>query len=102
MAPYLAHATLEPPCALAVVKDGSCEIWAPTQNPQGARDAVAGYIGLGADKVKVNITLLGGAFGRKSKPDFILEAAWLAKESGHQSKCSGPGMMIFNTIIIMP
>ncbi len=82
VAPFLAHATLEPPCALAVVKDGNCEIWAPTQNPQGARDAVANYIGLGADKVKVNITLLGGAFGRKSKPDFILEAAWLAKESG--------------------
>jgi isoquinoline 1-oxidoreductase beta subunit len=86
VAPYLAHATLEPPCALAVVKDGNCEIWAPTQNPQGARDAVAGYIGLGADKVKVNITLLGGAFGRKSKPDFILEAAFLAKESGYPIK----------------
>lgn len=86
VAPYLAHATLEPPCALAVVKDGSCEIWAPTQNPQGARDAVADYIGIGADKVKVNITLLGGAFGRKSKPDFILEAAFLAKESGHPIK----------------
>lgn len=82
IAPHLAHATIEPPCALAVVKNGTCEIWACTQNPQGARDAVAEAIGIPVEKVKVNITLLGGGFGRKSKPDFILEAAILAKESG--------------------
>lgn len=82
IAPYLAHATIEPPTALAVVKNGSCEIWAPTQHPQGARDAVASALGIEAEKVKVNVTLLGGGFGRKSKPDFIVEAAILAKESG--------------------
>ncbi|APU98595.1 MULTISPECIES: xanthine dehydrogenase family protein molybdopterin-binding subunit [Sphingobacterium] len=82
IAPYLAHATIEPPCALAVVKNGSCEVWACTQNPQGARDAVATELGMAVDKVKMNVTLLGGGFGRKSKPDFILEAAILAKESG--------------------
>lgn len=80
--PYLAHATMEPPVALAVVKDGKCEVWACTQNPQGARDAVAAEIGMSADDVKINVTLLGGGFGRKSKPDFILEAAVLAKETG--------------------
>jgi len=80
--PYLAHATIEPPCALAVVKDGKCEIWACTQNPQGARNVVAEVLGLTVDNIKVNVTLLGGAFGRKSKPDFIVEAAVLAKESG--------------------
>src|SRR5690606_14248590 len=42
--PYLAHATMEPPVALAVVKGGKCEVWACTQNPQGARDAVAAEI----------------------------------------------------------
>lgn len=83
IAPHLAHATIEPPSALAVVKDGSCEVWACTQNPQGARDSIAEVLGMGADKVKVNVTLLGGGFGRKSKPDFIVEAALLAKESGH-------------------
>jgi isoquinoline 1-oxidoreductase beta subunit len=83
MAPHLAHATIEPPSALAVVKDGNCEVWACTQNPQGARDAIAEVLGMGADKVRVNVTLLGGGFGRKSKPDFIVEAALLAKESGH-------------------
>jgi len=85
-APYLAHGTIEPPNALAVVKDGKCEVWAPTQHPQGARDAVAIAIGIPADRVKVNITLLGGGFGRKSKPDFIVEAAVLAKESGFPIK----------------
>jgi len=82
IAPYLAHATIEPPCALAVVKNGNCEVWACTQNPQGARDAVAKELGMAVEKVKMNVTLLGGGFGRKSKPDFILEAAILAKESG--------------------
>lgn len=80
--PYLAHATLEPPCALAVVKNDTCEVWACTQNPQGAREALAEALGFSVDNVKVNITLLGGGFGRKSKPDYILEAAILAKESG--------------------
>ncbi|HZY79464.1 MAG TPA: molybdopterin cofactor-binding domain-containing protein [Cyclobacteriaceae bacterium] len=82
IAPHLAHATIEPPTALAVVKDGSCEVWACTQNPQGARKVLAEVLGLPEEKVKVNVTLLGGAFGRKSKPDFIVEAAVLAKASG--------------------
>ncbi|WP_343671164.1 molybdopterin cofactor-binding domain-containing protein [Chitinophaga sp.] len=82
IAPYLAHATLEPPNATAVVKNGTCEIWAPTQNPQGAKDAVVEALGLPADKVKVNVTLLGGGFGRKSKPDYVVEAAVIAQASG--------------------
>lgn len=86
IAPYMAHGMIETPAALAVVKNGSCEIWACTQNPQGARDSVAEVLGMGAEKVKVNVTLLGGAFGRKSKPDFIVEAALLAKECGFPVK----------------
>jgi isoquinoline 1-oxidoreductase beta subunit len=82
IAPHLAHATIEPPTALAVVKDGSCEVWACTQNPQGARKVLSEVLEFPEDKVKVNVTLLGGAFGRKSKPDFIVEAAVLAKASG--------------------
>ncbi|WP_254560059.1 xanthine dehydrogenase family protein molybdopterin-binding subunit [Dyadobacter diqingensis] len=82
IAPNLAHATLEAPAALAVVKDGICEVWACTQNPQGAIKAVATALGFAEDKVKMNVTLIGGGFGRKSKPDFIVEAAILAKESG--------------------
>lgn len=82
VAPHLAHATIEPPTALAVVSNGTCEVWAPTQNPQGARTVLAEVLGMPEDKIKVNVTLLGGAFGRKSKPDFIVEAALLAKQSG--------------------
>ena len=83
LAPFYAHATLEPPAAIADFKaDGSCEIWAPTQHPQWARQAVATGLGTEVDKVKVNVTLLGGGFGRKSKPDFVVEAALLSKAAG--------------------
>ncbi|MEB2784975.1 xanthine dehydrogenase family protein molybdopterin-binding subunit [Algoriphagus persicinus] len=79
-APYYAHATIEPPAAIADVKeDGSCEVWAPSQHPQWAREAVAAAIGVDSANVKVNVTLLGGGFGRKSKPDFVVEAALLSK-----------------------
>lgn len=80
--PHLAHATMEPPAALAIVADGRCEVWAPTQAPQGARDTLAKVLGIPAERVRVNVTLLGGGFGRKSKPDFIVEAALLSREVG--------------------
>jgi len=78
--PYYAHATIEPPAAIADYKaDGSCEVWAPTQHPQWARGAVAAAIGSDVANVRINVTLLGGGFGRKSKPDFVVEAALLSK-----------------------
>ncbi len=80
--PHLAHAPMEAPVALANVTSTGCEVWAPTQAPQGARDALAKVLGLSADAVKVNVTLLGGAFGRKSFPDFIIEAALLSRAVG--------------------
>ena len=58
-APMLAHASMEPPAALAVYKDGKVEVWAPTQNPQGARDAIAAAVGAKKEDVTVNVTLLG-------------------------------------------
>lgn len=81
-APFYAHATIEPPAAIAQFKDGKMEIWAPTQHPQWARESVAEACGLSADDVRINVTLLGGGFGRKSKPDYVVEAALLAKETG--------------------
>ena len=78
--PFYAHATMEPIAVIADYKgDGSVEIWAPTQHPQWARGAVAGALGIEIDKVKMNVTLLGGGFGRKSKPDGVVEAALLSK-----------------------
>ncbi len=79
--PHLSHMQMEPLAALAkVAADGSAETWAPTQNPQANRSAVASFLGVGEDKVKCNVTLLGGAFGRKSKSDFVVEAVFLAKQ----------------------
>src|SRR5271154_4070172 len=85
-APLLAHASMEPPAALAVYKDGKVEVWAPTQSPVGARDAIAAAVGLKKEDVTVNVTLLGGAFGRKSFPDFAVEAAVLSKKTGKPVK----------------
>jgi len=80
--PHLAHASMEPPAALARFADGRCTCWAPTQNPQAARTEVAGALGLDEADVTVHVTLLGGGFGRKSKPDFVAEAALLSREVG--------------------
>ncbi|MEM7432219.1 MAG: molybdopterin cofactor-binding domain-containing protein [Pseudomonadota bacterium] len=85
--PYLAQAPMEPPAATARVnEDGSCEVWACTQDPQNARNTVAQTLGIDKEQVTINVTLLGGGFGRKSKPDFIAEAAWLARETGRPVK----------------
>jgi len=85
-APLLAHASMEPPAALAVYKEGKVEVWAPSQNPVGARDAIAATVGVKKEDVTVNVTLLGGAFGRKSFPDFAVEAAVLSKKTGKPVK----------------
>ena len=77
--PHLAHATMEAPAATARIIDGKCEVWACVQSPQATRDLVAKRLGMSADDVTVNVTLLGGGFGRKSKPDYAIEAAVLSK-----------------------
>ncbi|WP_405403277.1 molybdopterin cofactor-binding domain-containing protein [Paracoccus sp. Ld10] len=80
--PHLAQAPMEPPAAVADVRDGSCEVWASVQAPQVTRLRLAQRMELSEEDVTVNVTLLGGGFGRKSKPDFVLEAAILSKEMG--------------------
>jgi isoquinoline 1-oxidoreductase subunit beta len=77
--PHLAHAAMEPPACLADVKDDACEVWAPVQVPQGAQNQLARLLGLDSDRITVHPTLLGGGFGRKSKPDFVLEAAMISR-----------------------
>lgn len=85
-APMLAHAPMEPPAALGIYRDGKAEVWAPTQSPQDARNAIAEALGLKKEDVTVNVTLLGGAFGRKSFSDFAVEAAVLSKKVGKPVK----------------
>ncbi|WP_458129565.1 molybdopterin cofactor-binding domain-containing protein [Pseudomonas sp. Z2-11] len=78
--PHLSQSPMEPMVAVARFKDGQCEAWAPSQAPQVTRERVAERLGIPFEKVTINITLLGGGFGRKSKPDFVVEAAVLSKE----------------------
>lgn len=80
--PHLAQAPMEPPVATAQYNNDSCELWAPIQNPQAAVDTVAKWLDFKPEQVKVNVTLLGGGFGRKSKPDYMVEAALVSKALG--------------------
>ena len=80
--PHLAHVSMEPPVAVANVTGDKAEVWAPVQSPGGTRDDVAKTLGIPVENVTVNVTLLGGGFGRKSKCDFALEAVLLSKAVG--------------------
>lgn len=84
--PLLAHASMEPPVAVAEYKDGKVETWSPTQNPNGVLETVAAALGIDKNNVTAHVTLLGGAFGRKSKPDYVAEAAILSKKLGKPVK----------------
>ncbi|CAB3792588.1 Isoquinoline 1-oxidoreductase subunit beta [Paraburkholderia ultramafica] len=80
--PHLAHAAMEPLAATASYANGAVQVWTATQNPQQARTTVAQVLGLQEQAVTINVTLLGGGFGRKSKPDYVAEAAFLSREVG--------------------
>jgi isoquinoline 1-oxidoreductase beta subunit len=84
--PHLAHASMETPVALAEFKDGKVTAWAPTQNPQAVQETVAKELGISKEDVICHVTLLGGGFGRKSKPDYVAEAAILSKAVGRPVK----------------
>lgn len=84
--PHFAHSPMEPPCATAEWSDGHLTCWASVQDPQSTRNTLAGFLGIEPDKVTVYPTWLGGAFGRKSKPDFVIEAALIAREMGKPVK----------------
>ena len=77
--PHLTHAAMEPPAATVRIVGGKCEVWGCFQSPQATRDMVAKRLDMSAADVTVRVTLLGGGFGRKSKPDFAVEAAVLSK-----------------------
>ena len=79
---HMVHAMMEPPVAVASVSGGKAEIWAPVQSPYGTRVDVAKALEMDPADVRVNVTLLGGGFGRKSKCDFVIEAALLSRKIG--------------------
>jgi isoquinoline 1-oxidoreductase beta subunit len=84
--PHFAHASMEPPNAVVNVYQGKagteCVAYAPTQSPGGCRDDLAKLLGIPVENVTVNVPLLGGGFGRKSKWDYVLEAALVSKATG--------------------
>ena len=84
--PHLAHVSMEPPVAVAEYVDGKVLAWAPTQNPQAVQETIAGVLGIKKEDVICHVTLLGGGFGRKSKPDQVAEAALLSKQLGKPVK----------------
>jgi isoquinoline 1-oxidoreductase beta subunit len=77
--PLMAHAAMEPGNCTAHFRGSNCELWAPTQVPQDVRDSVAQAIGFDPDQVKVNVTLMGGGFGRRLEHDYGVEAALVSK-----------------------
>jgi isoquinoline 1-oxidoreductase beta subunit len=84
--PHLAHASMEPPVAVADVRGDKVTVWAPTQSPQTVQDEIAKALKLKKEDVTCHVTLLGGGFGRKSKPDYAVEAAMLSKKTGKAVK----------------
>ncbi len=84
--PMAAHASMEPPAAVAEFRNGKAKIWCPTQNPQAVQDTVSAALGIDKKNVICHVTLLGGGFGRKSKPDYAAEAAILARRLGKPVK----------------
>jgi len=80
--PFLAHAAMEPMNCTAWWQDGAVEIWAPTQAASWAREAVAKALAIPEEKVKLHVTFLGGGFGRRALPDFVVEAALVARAAG--------------------
>jgi isoquinoline 1-oxidoreductase beta subunit len=77
--PFMAHAPMEPGNCTAYFEGTKCELWAPTQVPQDCRDSVATAIGLDPDQIKVNVTLMGGGFGRRLEHDYAVEAALVSR-----------------------
>jgi isoquinoline 1-oxidoreductase subunit beta len=84
--PHLAHASMEPPVALADYRDGKVTVWASTQNPQAVQEVISQKLGIPKEAVTCYVPLLGGGFGRKSKPDYAAEAAILSKAVGQPVK----------------
>jgi isoquinoline 1-oxidoreductase beta subunit len=83
---FVNHAPLEPNSAIADVRKGSAEIWAPLQSPIYSQSEIAKVLGMPASKVKVHVVRSGGSFGRRFFPDAALEAAQVSKAVGHPIK----------------
>jgi isoquinoline 1-oxidoreductase subunit beta len=84
--PYLAHAPMEPVNCTAVDRGDSIEIWAPTQFPQRAVEHVSRVTGLPGDAIRLHVIPMGGGFGRRVYPDFVVEAVQVARATRAPAK----------------
>ena len=81
--PFVSHANMEPQnCTAHYRESGKLEFWAPSQNPKAGRELVARTLGIPESRIHVNLTRIGGGFGRRLRSDFMAEVAWIAREVG--------------------
>jgi isoquinoline 1-oxidoreductase beta subunit len=78
--PFISHASIEPQNCTAWYKNDAIEIWCPTQNPEAGQKIITETLGIPKEKVTLHITRSGGGFGRRLIPDYIVEAAAIAKQ----------------------
>lgn len=79
--PFVSHANMEPQnCTALYHESGAMELWAPSQNPKAGRTLIAETLGIPENSIGVNLTRIGGGFGRRLVNDFMVEAAWIARE----------------------
>src|SRR5204862_4484242 len=77
--PFYADAPVETMNCVADVREDRCIIWAPTQAPNSLQEEVAKLLEMTPEKVEVNVTLIGGGFGRRLAVDYALEAAEISR-----------------------
>lgn len=81
--PFVSHTNMEPQnCTALYHESGKLELWAPSQNPKSGRSLIAETMGIAQNRIHVNLTRIGGGFGRRLRNDFMVECAWIARETG--------------------